>query len=82
MERTGERNIDRSVPRVARLARRLQAGCLLLGGVLALGGCVIVPAHHAYVAPARVYLAPAPVIVAPAPVYYGWGGPYYRHGRW
>ena len=83
MERTDQRNIDGSVSLFARMARRLQAGWLLLAGVLALGGCVIVPAHPAYVAPAPVYVAPAPVYVAPAPAYvyrgYGWRRGY---GHW
>ena len=81
MERTGKPN---SLIQAPRKARRLQAGWLLLAGVLALGGCVVVPARPAYVAPAPVYVTPAPVYVAPAPVYY-YGRGYYgwhRHGGW
>ena len=57
-----------------------------LAGALALGGCYVVPAQSAYIAPGPVYVAPAPVYVAPAPVYV-WGGYRYgygwrRHGRW
>jgi hypothetical protein len=65
----------------SRMARRLQVGWLLLVGVLTLSGCVVVPAHPAYVAPAPVYVAPAPVYVAPAYVYHGYG---WRrgYGRW
>jgi hypothetical protein len=63
------------------MARHLQVGWLLLAGALTLGGCIVVPAHPAYVAPAPVYVAP--VYVAPAPAYlyhgYGWRRGY---GRW
>jgi pheromone shutdown protein TraB len=79
MERTGPRNIGRTVSRVARVARRLQAGWLLLAGTLALGGCVVVPAHPVYVAPA--YVAPAPVYVVPAPTY-GYRGYGWHRGHW
>src|SRR5262249_31090201 len=72
MERTREQIADRPIL-APHKARRLQAGLLLLAGVLALGGCVVVPAQPAYVAPAPVYVAPAPVYVAPGPVYYGRG---------
>jgi hypothetical protein len=85
MERTGRRIAEGSI-RAARTARRLHAGWLLLGGALALGGCYVVPAQSAYIAPGPVYVAPAPVYVAPAPVYV-WGGYRYRygwrrHGHW
>jgi hypothetical protein len=60
---------------------------LLLGGLLALGGCYVVPAAYPVAGPA--YVAPAPVIVAPPPVYYapgpvyGWGvHRWRRYGRW
>lgn len=80
MERTREQIADRPIL-APHKARRLQAGLLLLAGVLALGGCVVVPAQPAYVAPAPVYVAPAPVYVAPGPVYYGRG--YYGwHRNW
>jgi hypothetical protein len=63
-------------------AGRLRAGLFLLGGMLALAGCYVVPAQPAYVAPAPVVVAPAPVYVAPAPVYV-WGGyGWRRHSRW
>jgi len=83
MERTGKQRTD-SLVHAPRKARRLQAGWLFLAGALALGGCVVVPAHPAYVAPAPVYVTPAPVYVAPAPVYYGgyyYGGYGHRHWR-
>jgi hypothetical protein len=69
MERTGQRIVDRSIPHASRTARRLQAGWLLLAGALALGGCYVVPARRAYLAPGPVYLAPAPVYVYGG---YGW----------
>jgi hypothetical protein len=75
MERTGERTTRIALP-ASRAARGLGAGLLLLGGVLALAGCYVVPAQPAYV-------APGPIIVAPAPVYrwhgHGWHG--HRHGH-
>ncbi len=83
MERTGSSIPKTSVrpPRRA-LGLGLGAGLLALAGTLALGGCYVVPAHTAYVAPAPVYVTPAPVYVVPAPRYYyggyGWRG--YR--RW
>ncbi len=86
MERTGTRMTDAS-PRASRKAGRVWAGLALLSGMLALGGCYVVPASYpvagpAYVAPAPVYVAPAPVYVAPAPVYF-WGGyRWRRYGRW
>jgi PXPV repeat (3 copies) len=83
MERTGQQIADRPI-RAAHKARRLQAGWLFLAGALALGGCVVVPARPAYVAPAPVYVAPAPVYVTPAPAYYYggyYGGYRYRHYR-
>ena len=83
MERTGKRTAETSIHALRR-ARGLGAGLLLLGGTLALGGCYVVPAYPAYVAPGPVVVAPAPVYVAPAPVYV-WGGYGYgwrRHGRW
>jgi hypothetical protein len=80
MERTGRRIADTSI-HAPRTARRLRAGLLLLGGALALGGCYVVPAQPAYVAPGPVYVAPAPVYVVPGPVY-GWGGYGWRRGRW
>jgi hypothetical protein len=67
------------------MARRLRAGWLFLAGALALGGCVVVPARPAYVAPAPVYVTPAPVYVVPAPayVYGGYGGyGWHRYRRW
>jgi hypothetical protein len=83
MERTSQQIADRPI-RAAHRARRLRAGWLFLAGALALGGCVVVPARPAYVAPAPVYVAPAPVYVTPAPVYYYggyYGGYRYRHYR-
>jgi hypothetical protein len=64
--------------------RHLRTALLLAGGALALGGCYVVPAQTAYVAPAPVIVAPAPVVVAPAPVYrWGYGYGYgWRRGRW
>jgi hypothetical protein len=80
MKRTGKRIADRPVHE-SRMARRLQVGGLLLAGALTLGGCIVVPAHPAYVAPARVYVAPVYVAPAPAYVYHGYG---WRrgYGRW
>jgi hypothetical protein len=78
MERTGQQIADRPI-RAMHKTRRLRAGWLFLAGALALGGCVVVPARPAYVAPAPVYVAPAPVYVTPAPVYY-YGGGYYGGG--
>lgn len=64
-----------------RTARGLRPALLFLGGALLLGGCYVVPAQTAYVAPAPVYVAPAPVYVVPAPVY-RWGGyGWRRYGR-
>jgi hypothetical protein len=81
MERTGNRMME-SLRHAPRAAWRLGAGLFLLSGALALGGCYVVPAQTAYVAPAPVYVAPAPVYVAPAPTYI-WGGyGWRRHGRW
>lgn len=80
MERTGKPMAETSI-HPPRRARRLRTGLLLLGGVLALGGCYVVPAQQAYVAPGPVYVAPAPVYVVPGPVY-GWGGYGWRRGRW
>jgi hypothetical protein len=81
MERTGKRIAWTSIHALRR-ARRLRAGWLLLSGAFALGGCYVVPAQPAYVAPGPVVVAPAPVYVAPAPVYM-WGGyGWRRHGRW
>jgi hypothetical protein len=83
MERTGERTQGTSVD-MPRKGWRTRVGLLLLGGTLALGGCIVVPARHAY-APAPAYLAPAPVYVAPAPVYVVPGPRYYggwHRGRW
>jgi hypothetical protein len=60
----------------------LRAGLSLVAGALALGGCYVVPARTAYVAPAPVVVAPAPVVVAPAPVYYCCGYGWHRRGRW
>ena len=79
MEWTGKR-IGETSMHPPRKARRL-AGLFLLGGGLALGGCYVVPAQSAYVAPGPVYVAPAPVYVVPGPVY-GWGGYGWRRGRW
>jgi hypothetical protein len=88
MERTGQRGTESS-NHVSRKAPRLRVGVLLLGGALALGGCIVVPARHAYAPPpGPVYATPAPVYVTPAPVYvpprpYYWGGyGWRRHGRW
>ncbi len=83
MERTGRRIRQGSLAS-SRWARRLRAGLLMLASALTVGGCYVVPARTAYVAPAPVYVAPAPVFVAPAPVYrwgrgYGYG---WRRGRW
>ena len=81
MERTGQRIAESSI-HAQGMARRLRAGLLLVAGALALGGCYVVPAQQAYIAPAPVVLAPAPVYVAPAPVYYYGGYGWRRHGRW
>jgi PXPV repeat-containing protein len=81
MERTGKR-VRAGSPETSGRSHRLHAWLFLLAGALALGGCYVVPAHTAYVAPAPVYVAPAPVYVAPAPVYrWGWGYGW-RRGRW
>ena len=80
MERRSQQIADRPI-RAAHRARRIQAGRLFLAGALALGGCVVVPAHPVYVAPAPVYyVRPAPVYVVPGPVYYG-NGYGHRHGH-
>jgi hypothetical protein len=79
MDQTGDRVTGRAMP-ASLVARGLGAGLLLLGGALAVGGCYVVPAQTAYVAPAPAYVAPAPVYVAPAPVHvrpyrpWGWWG--------
>jgi hypothetical protein len=80
MERTGERNTGCAMP-ASRTARGLRAGLLLLVGALAAGGCYVVPAQTAYVAPGPAYVAPAPVYVAPAPVYVR-PAPVYRWWGW
>lgn len=80
MERTGP-SIPKTSVRPPRSALGRAAGLLALAGTLALGGCYIVPAHTAYVAPAPVYVAPGPVYVVPVPGYYGgYGRRGYR--RW
>jgi hypothetical protein len=83
MERTGQRIRKGSVA-ASGVTRHLHAALFLLA--LALGGCYVVPAQTAYVAPAPVVVTPAPVIVAPVPVYrggYGYGYGYgWRRGRW
>ena len=84
MHRIARQNAEPSIhPR--RTVRCLRAGLLLLGGMLALGGCYVVqPPPVAYVPPpGPVYVAPAPVYVVPGPVY-RWGGYGYgwRRGRW
>jgi hypothetical protein len=81
MEPTRKPVADTSIS-TPRTAWRLGAGMLLVSGVLALEGCYVVPAHHAYIAPAPVYVAPAPVYVAPAPRYYHYGRPGWRRGHW
>jgi hypothetical protein len=83
MERTGKRTREGSIAASGEM-RHLHAGLFLLGGALALGGCYVVPAQTAYLAPAPVLVAPAPVVVAPAPVYrWGYGYGYgWRRGRW
>jgi hypothetical protein len=81
MERTGKPIAEASYA-VSGWQRHLHAALFLAAGALALGGCYVVPAQTAYVAPAPVIVAPAPVVVAPAPVYrygYGYG---WRRGRW
>ena len=87
MKRTGPSLTKPTVHPPRQAAAGLGAGLLVLAGALAVGGCYVVPAHTAYVAPRPVYVAPAPVYVAPAPVYvvpapgyyggYGW-----RRHRW
>jgi hypothetical protein len=80
MERRG-RSISETSVHPRRMAPRVGAAFLGLAGALALGGCIVVPAHTAYVPPPRpVYVSPAPVYVVPAPAYgyYGWR----RHGHW
>ena len=85
MERTGKRIREGSIAASGEM-RHLHAALFLLAGALALGGCYVVPAQTAYVAPPPVVVAPAPVVVAPAPVYrwgYGYGYGYgWRRGRW
>jgi len=85
MDRTGERIRERLIAASGGM-RHLHAALFLLAGALALGGCYVVPAQTAYLAPAPVVVAPAPVVVAPAPVYrwgYGYGYGYgWRRGRW
>jgi hypothetical protein len=81
MERTRSR-IAKSSTRARRTARRLGTGLLVMSGVVALGGCYVVPAPVPVVAPAPVIVAPAPVYVTPGPVY-GWGGyGWRRHRHW
>jgi len=83
MERTGKRIQEGSIAASGGM-RHLHAALFLVVGALALGGCYVVPAQTAYVAPPPVVVAPAPVIVAPAPVYrWGYGYGYgWRRGRW
>jgi hypothetical protein len=85
MERRGKRIREGSIAASGRM-RYLHAAFFLLAGALALGGCYVVPAQTAYLAPAPVVVAPAPVVVAPVPVYrwgYGYGYGYgWRRGRW
>ena len=85
MERRGKRIREGSIAASGGM-RYLHAALFLLAGALALGGCYVVPAQTAYVAPPPVVVAPAPVVVAPAPVYrwgYGYGYGYgWRRGRW
>ena len=83
MERRGKRIREGSIAASGEM-RHLHAALFLLAGALALGGCYVVPAQTAYVAPPPVVVAPAPVVVAPVPVYrggygYGYG---WRRGRW
>jgi hypothetical protein len=63
MERRGKRIREGSIAASGRM-RYLHAAFFLLAGALALGGCYVVPAQTAYVAPAPVVVAPAPVVVA------------------
>src|SRR5262245_25142810 len=56
MERTGTRIARRPLDTPVG-TRRLRAGCFLLAGALAFGGCYVVPAQTAYVPPAPVYVA-------------------------
>ena len=83
MERRGKRIREGPIAASGGM-RYLHAALFLLAGALALGGCYVVPAQTAYVAPAPVIVAPAPVVVAPAPVYrWGYGYGYgWRRGRW
>jgi hypothetical protein len=85
MKRTRKRIREGSIAASGEM-RHLHAALFLLAGSLALGGCYVVPAQTAYVAPAPVVVAPAPVVVAPVPVYrwgYGYGYGYgWRRGRW
>jgi hypothetical protein len=83
MERRGKRIREGSIAASGGM-RYPHAALFLLAGALALGGCYVVPAQTAYVAPAPVIVAPAPVVVAPAPVYrWGYGYGYgWRRGRW
>ncbi len=85
MERSGKRIREGSIAASGEM-RHLHAALFLLAGALALGGCYVVPAQTAYVAPPPVVVAPAPVVVAPVPVYrwgYGYGYGYgWRRGRW
>jgi hypothetical protein len=80
MDGTGDRVAGPAVT-VSRAARGLGAGLVLLGSALAFGGCYVVPAQTAYVAPAPAYVAPAPVYVAPGPVYVA-PAPVYRWWGW
>ena len=85
MEQPGKRIREGSMAASGGM-RHLRAALFLVAGVLALGGCYVVPAQTAYVAPAPVVVAPAPVVVAPVPVYrwgYGYGYGYgWRRARW
>ncbi len=86
MEQPGKRIREGSIAAPGGM-RHLHAALFLVAGALALGGCYVVPAQTAYVAPAPVVVAPAPVVVAPVPVYrwgygYGYGGYGWRRGRW
>jgi hypothetical protein len=85
MNRTWKRIQESSIAASGGM-RHLHAALFLVAGALALGGCYVVPAQTAYVAPPPVVVAPAPVMVAPAPVYrwgYGYGYGYgWRRGPW
>jgi hypothetical protein len=59
------------------MIKKLLIGCALFA-TAGLSGCVVVPRHGVFFAPAIV--APVPAVVV-APAYYGYGYGYGWHGR-